>query len=460
MSFIFTRQISRSLIQSPARISICGFAILICIGTVLLTLPEASATSQKIKFVDALFTATSAVCVTGLTVLDTGHAFSLFGQTVILLLIQTGGLGIMTISTFVILMAGKRPSLAGQMVVQDTLTGGGERDIYSTLKDMVLFTFVMEGLGASIMFLRFLPSYGVIQAIYLSVFHSVSAFCNAGFSLFSNGLENWQTDWPINIATCLLIISGGIGFLVMSELKQKRPHNLRTLSQLSLHSKLVISTTLILIISSGIMITIMEWHNTLRPLSVPDRFLAGFFHAVTARTAGFNTIPIGNFTNVTLFILMLLMFIGASPGSCGGGIKTTTFATLIILGSSKLKGFKRPEVFYRTISQESVNKAISLVMTSMLVIIVGTMLMLVTEQGNVPVPLSRGHFLKLLFEVVSAFGTVGLSTGITADLTTVGKLILTVIMFIGRLGPLVIAMAVSRTIAPRYQYAEENIMVG
>ena len=451
---------SRSLLQSPARISICGFAILICIGTALLMLPEASTTSHGTTFVDALFTATSAACVTGLTVLDTGHAFSLFGQTIILLLIQTGGLGIMTISTFVILMAGKRPSLVGKIVVQDTLTGGGERDLQSTLRDMVIFTFVIEGLGAAMMFLRFLPAYGTGQAIYLSIFHSVSAFCNAGFSLFSHGLEGYSTDWLINIVICLLIISGGIGFLVMSELKQKRPHNLRTLSQLSLHSKLVISTTLILIISTSIMITTMEWHNTLRSLSIPDRFLAGFFHAVTARTAGFNTIPVGNFTNVTLFILILLMFIGASPGSCGGGIKTTTFATLIILGSSKLKGLEKPEVFYRTISQESVNKAISLVMTSMLVIIVGTMLMLITERGNIPVPLSRGHFLKLLFEVVSAFGTVGLSTGITADLTTAGKLILTVIMFIGRLGPLVIVMAISRSIAPRYQYAEENVMVG
>ena len=459
MSFIFTHRIYRSLLQSPARVSIFGFVILIFIGTLLLMLPAAS-TTKGLCFEDALFTSTSASCVTGLAVTDTGHGLSLFGQLVILLLIQLGGLGIMTFSTLVLLMAGKRPSLAGRFVIQDTLTGRGERSLYSVLRDIITFTFVFEGLGMVVMFFRFIPNNGISHALYLSLFHSVSAFCNAGFSLFHNSLSGYQNDWILNMVTSLLIVSGGIGFLVISELKHKVPYSRRRLSQLSLHSKVVLSTTVTLIVASWLLITLMEWDNTLSALSFPNRFLAGFFQAISARTAGFNTLPIGNLANETLFLLILLMFIGASPGSCGGGIKTSTFATLILLGVSRLRGLEKPQIFHRTISHESVGKAVSIIMISMLVVIIGTMLLLMTELGEVPHPMSRGNFLELLFEVVSAFGTVGLSTGLTGGLTAAGKIILTVIMFVGRLGPLVIAMALSRKIAPKYRYAEETIMIG
>jgi trk system potassium uptake protein TrkH len=450
---------SRALFRSPARFSIFGFAALILVGTVLLMLPAAS-TSGKLGFVDALFTAVSSSCVTGLVVVDTGSALGTFGQLVILGLIQIGGLGIMTMSTLFLMLGGRRPSLVGRIVIQDTFTGGGERSVPDIIRDVLLFTMVIEGVGALLLFLRFLPGRTVGEAVYFSVFHAISAFCNAGFSFFSNSFISYREDLMLNLVVCFLIVSGGIGFLVISELKRNFPFDRRNWSRLSLHSKLVLSVTGILLIISSLMICFMEWHNTVASLSLPGRFLAGFFQAVSARTAGFNTLPIGDMANETLFVIMFLMFIGASPGSCGGGIKTSTFASLIVLGISRIRGHDRPQIFHRTISATSIAKAVSVVLISTIVIAIATMAILMTELGETPHPLSRGKFLELLFEVISAFGTVGLSTGITESLSQAGKLILSLVMFVGRLGPLVIVLAVSRPDAPHYYYAEEDIMSG
>ena len=456
---MLTKRVFRSLFQSPARISIAGFAFLIAFGTVLLMLP-ASASHETLGFVSALFTATSATCVTGLVVLDTGKDLSLLGQWVVLFLIQVGGIGIMTLSTLFLLMAGRRPSLAGRIVIQDTFTQGGDRSVSSILRDVILFTFIIEGIGTFVMVFRFLSGRGLGEALYLSLFHSVSAFCNAGFSTFSESLVAYREDWIFNLMVCFLIVSGGIGFVVLSELKRQFPYNRRTWFHLSLHSKMVLSTTGLLLVSSTLLIIGMEWHNTLSPLTLPDRILAGFFQAVSARTAGFNTLVVGNMANETLFVLILLMFIGASPGSCGGGIKTTTLASLIALGWSRLRGYESHRIFNRTLSQESLGRAASVVMVSMAAIMIALMCLLMVELREVPHPMSRGKFLELFFEVMSAFGTVGLSTGITGDLTAAGKLLLTVVMFVGRLGPLVIAVAVSRRVTVRYHYAEEGIMIG
>lgn len=420
----------------------------------------AATTGKALGFVNALFTSTSAVCVTGLTVVDTGTAFSPFGQSILLILIQTGGLGIMTLSTLFLMLARRRPGFTGQVMVQDTFTHSRERNISSILKDVVLFTCVIEGVGMLLMFPCFLPGHEPQEALFLSIFHSISAFCNAGFSVFSDSFVRYRGNWALNLVVCFLIVSGGLGFLVMSELRRKITFKRRALSRLSLHSKLVLSTTAILIVSGMFLIAIMEWHNTLAPLSLHDRFLSAFFQSVTARTAGFNTMSIGNMANETLFFLMLLMFIGASPGSCGGGIKTTTLATLVLLGTSRIRGQERPQLFNRTISNVSVGKAISVAILSMFVVCGGVMLLLMTEIGDVPHPLSRGKFLELLFETVSAFGTVGLSTGTTPGLSDMGKIILSGIMFVGRLGPLVVGVAVSRDSISRYYYAEETIMVG
>jgi trk system potassium uptake protein TrkH len=453
------KKIRRSLLQSPARISIIGFVLLISIGTALLMLPSAS-TNGGLKFIDALFTATSASCVTGLTVVDTGSVLSLYGQIVVLALIQTGGLGIMTLSTLFLLIVGRRPTIAGRTVIQDAFTQSKDRGLFSILRDVVLFTFIIEAIGLVIMFFCFLPGRGVFHSLYLSVFHSISAFCNAGFSLFPNSFVRYQQNWLINIVTCFLIISGGIGFLVLFELKRRFQFKHRAWSRLSLHSKMVLSASFVLIVLGSLLITGMEWHNTLKPLSFPYRFLAGFFQSVTARTAGFNTLPIGEMANGTLFILIILMFIGASPGSCGGGIKTTTLMSIIALGTSRFQGRQRPQLFRRTVSADSVGKAISVVMVGIVVVIAGTSILLITEIGGVSHTISRGEFLEILFEVVSAFGTVGLSTGVTGGLSITGKLVLTLVMFTGRLGPLLIALAFSRREMPHYYYAEESIMIG
>jgi trk system potassium uptake protein TrkH len=422
-------------------------------------LPAAS-TVGPLGFVDALFSAVSASCVTGLVVVDTGSALSTFGQLVILGLIQVGGLGIMTMSTLFLLLGGRRPSLVGRMVIQDTFTGGGEQDVRDIIRDVVLFTVVIEGIGASLIFLCFLPGKTVGTALFFSVFHAISAFCNAGFSFFSDSFIGYQDDLMLNLVICFLIVSGGIGFLVLSELRRNFPFNRRNRSRLSLHSKLVLSVTGILLVIGSILIIFMEWHNTLAALPLPGRFLAGFFQAVSARTAGFNTLPIGKMANETLFVIILLMFIGASPGSCGGGIKTSTFASLVVLGISRLGGHEHPQIFHRSISATSIAKAVSVIMISTAVIGIATLVILMTELGEISHPMSRGKFLELMFEVVSAFGTVGLSTGVTQSLSAAGKLILSFVMFVGRLGPLVIVLAVSRRDAPRYYYVEEEIMSG
>ncbi len=422
-------------------------------------LPQAS-TIGRLGFVDALFTSTSAVCVTGLTVVDTGTTFSPFGQFILMVLIQTGGLGIMTVSTLFLMISGRRLSFIGQNVIQNTFTYTGDKSLPAILKDVVFFTFALEGLGIAVLFFCFYPENEAPRALYLSIFHSISAFCNSGFSLFPDSFTGYRDNWVLNLTICFLVLSGGIGFLVLSELKQRLSFKDRSRSRLSLHSKLVLLTTLCLLIAGTVIILFMEGHNTLVQFSAPHRVLSSFFQAVNARTSGFNTLPLGNMANETLFILILLMFIGASPGSCGGGIKTTTFATLILLSISRFRGQKRPQIFNRSISEKSIGKAVSVLLISTVVVCIGIMILLMTEQGKISCPQSRGKFLELFFEVVSAFGTVGLSTGITAKLSIMGKMIITCIMFIGRLGPLLVAIAVSRPVTLDYFYAEENIMIG
>lgn len=440
----------------PERAVIAGFILAIWIGAILLILPEASS-KKPLPLVDALFTSASATCVTGLTVIDIGSRLSLFGQLIVLTLIQIGGLGIMTISTMFIVMMGKRPSLTDMVAVQDTLMLKPEKGFQFILRDVAILTATIEGIGFLTIFLYLITKnyFSPLTSFYVAIFHAISAYCNAGFSLFSDSLMGFQKSYFLNFVVCILIITGGIGFLVLSEIREKK-----SFSMLSLHSKLVITTTAMLLLLGTFLITFMEWDNTMVSLSIPHKFLAGFFQSVTSRTAGFNTLPIGKMANETLFLLIILMFIGASPGSCGGGIKTSSFATIILLGIARLKGYENPQIFRRTISREAVGKAISVVMISMMVVMAGLMLLLLTEAGGIPHPESKGIFMEIMFETVSAFGTVGLSTGITANLTCTGKIILICIMLIGRIGPLAIAMAISRQQIKRYHYAEESVMVG
>lgn len=435
-----------------------GFLGLILAGTGLLMLSAAS--REAIPFIDALFTATSAVCVTGLTVVDTGTGFTLLGQWVIVGLIQLGGLGIMTVSTFFIMVAGKRITFSGHNIIRESYSFSSDASLVTILRDIIFFTVIIEGLGMLIMFFVFFSGTNGAGALYLACFHSVSAFCNAGFGLFPDSFSGYVASPVVNLTIGGLVILGGLGFPVLSEVKQKIRVKGRLWRHLSLHSKLVFSVTGILILLSSMGFAAMEWDNTLKPLSLSGKCLAAFFQAVNTRTSGFNSLPLHTMANETLFMMALFMFIGASPGSCGGGVKTTTFAILVWQGVSRFKGDRHPQLFGRSISEKSLGKAVSIVLMSAFIISLGLMALLMTELGSVSHPQSRGKFLELLFEVVSAFGTVGLSTGVTGTLSPGGKIIIIFLMFLGRLGPMAVAVALTRPVRSRYYYVSEDIMIG
>jgi len=447
------------LISSPVRFSVASFAGVILTGTALLKLPLAS-TAAPVSLVDALFTATSATCVTGLAVVDTGKTFTLFGQLVVLALIQAGGLGILTLSNVFLLVAGGRVSLTGRLVIQDMFTRSGDRHLARLILSIVGLAFLIEATGAFFLFLRFSQHYPPVRALYLAVFHAVSAFCNAGFSLFSNNMVNYRADVLVNVTMYTLIVTGGLGFLVLTELTRRFPYSHRSWLRLSLHSKVVLVTTGCLILSGAGLLLAMEGSNTLRGLPGPEKVLAALFQSITARTAGFNTLDLGQFANGSLFMMIMLMFIGAGSGSCAGGVKVGTAATLSILAFSRLRGYEAPQIFRRTFSQASVFRAMNVVLVSIMVVAVATLLLQITELSGISYAESRGKFLEILFEVVSAFGTVGLSTGLTGTLSPAGKIVLCATMFIGRLGPLAVALAVSRQRTVRFRYAEETIMIG
>ncbi len=456
----FRNWIIRKFIESPSRAPVLGFLILIILGASLLMLPISSATENPISMINAVFTATSACCVTGLTTLDTATDFSTFGQLVILTLIQIGGIGIMSLSTLFILIAGGRAGFIGRLSLQDSFTHSSEYSPLNILKSITKYTFIIEGIGALALLIRFGQEFSISKAIYLSVFHSVSAFCNAGFALFSNNLMNYSNDWLVNFVIGFLIITGGLGFLVMAELQLKQKYKRRAWERLSLHSKLVLSSTAILLLTGSALFLLLEWNNTLSGLSIFDKVINSSFQSITCRTAGFNTLPIGELTNSSLFLSIILMFIGAAPGSTGGGIKVTTFSTLILMGSAALRGKDSPQTFKRTIAEQSVQKALSLVIVSLGIIALCTIILTVTELGSKPHSETDGKFIEIAFETVSAFGTAGLSTGITPNLSNSGKIAITIMMFIGRLGPLSIAFALSHKKKKLYRYAEESIMIG
>ncbi len=451
--------ISQHFFRSPTRVAVTSFSLLILVGTILLKMPFAVA-GGNIRFIDALFTCVSAGSVTGLSVVDTGTYFTLWGQLIIMFLIQIGGVGIMTFSTLFILMAGRKTGIVGGMTIKDTYTQTGERKPIDILFDVLLFTFMIEGIGAVLLFFRFVQQFEWPRAAYLAIFHSVGAFCNAGFSLFPNNLMAYRGDWFVSLVISGLIISGGIGFLVFFDIKRAIRTKGPFWRQLSLQSKLaLVSTIILLLISTGVIFW-MEMQNSLLNLPLNEKILASFFEAVTARTAGFNTIDQGMLSNGTLFFVILLMFIGAGAGSCGGGVKITTVSVLMLLGLSHVKGEDRPQVFYRSLTRTSMEKAVSAVFLSALAILVCSMAIETAEEFNPAVGMGRGKFLDLLFETVSAFGTVGLSTGITGKLTDVGKFILCMMMFIGKLGPLTLALTISNRRAKKFHYAEENVMIG
>ncbi len=442
---------------TPARIFVLSFACVILGGAILLRFPF-SATKEHLRFVDALFTSTSAVCVTGLVVVDTGRDLSVIGQVVTLFLIQTGGLGIITFSTVFFVLMGRGISFKGREIVQTTFLHTPTRNFFVILKAVLWFTFVAEGLGTLFLFIRFSIDLPVGVALYSGLYHAISAFNNAGFSLFSDSLIGYQGDLIVNLAVMGLIVHGGIGFVVQYEILS-RLRGLQT--KLSIHTKIVVITTVTLILSGAILFFIFEKNHIMKDAPVLTKILTSFFQSVTPRTAGFNTVDIGLLTNATILLMIVLMFIGASPGSTGGGVKTTSAALLVMLMWNRLKGNLDLNIFNRTIPREIVSRSISIIFASAFSVAIITSVLLIAGEGKLPPLESRHYFVEYLFDAVSAFGTVGLSMGITPKLNDVQKYALILMMFVGRVGPLTLAFSLSRdTGGKTLTYAEEGIMVG
>jgi trk system potassium uptake protein TrkH len=436
-----------------------GFAILI--GAALLTLPFA-ANGEPLSFLDALFTATSAQCVTGLIVVDTGTKLTLFGQLVVLLLIQIGGLGITTFSVYLFFYLGMGVGIRDRWVIQETLLHTPVDSLRDLVRSIFRYTLVIEGVGAALLAVDFVPRMGWSKGLYSAVFHSISAFCNAGFSLYSDSMIGYRANPLVNVTLMALIILGGIGFLVIKEifdLSQERRRRRRR--RLSLHSRLVFLTTVILIIGGALLIGLLEATSSLKSMGTAESIWVTLFQSITARTAGFNSIDLNLFEVPTLFLMMFLMFVGASPGSCGGGIKTTSLALFVAIMHSRLKGNPHTNVFRRTLPEAAVTKTLTLVMTALLFVALAVFTLLAVQMQGMPAMASRGVFLEYTFEAVSAFATVGLSLGATAKLVPAGKLIVILLMFIGRVGLLTVAFTmIRRSREAAVHYAEENIMIG
>lgn len=425
--------------QSPGRIIALGFLSVILIGSVLLMLPCSVKDGVTLRYIDALYTSTSAVCVTGLIAVDAGDTFTPLGQTFLAMLIQVGGLGVTAVGAGVIIAIGKRVNMKGRNLIREAMNLDSGRGLVIFVRDIFITTVIIELSGAVLSFLVFVQDYPPIRAIGISLFHSVAAFNNSGFDILGNfqNLIPYRHDVLLNVVTCALIILGGIGFLVIREVCSKRFR----WKKFSMHTKVVISMSAILIVVGAVMLKLTE----------DITWMAAFFHSVSARTAGFSTYPLGTFSQSGLLVLTVLMFIGASPGSTGGGIKTSTFFVLL-QGIKSAATNKDEKAFRYAIPKNAFRKAAVIAILALGVVIVGTYLMTIMEPDT---PL-----IDLLFEVTSAFGTVGLSTGITADLCDGSKLLSIIIMYIGRLGPLTIASLWYFTRGDRVSYPEGNIAIG
>ena len=434
------------------------FLITILVGTVLLYLPV-SAADEPVSLIDALFTSTSAVCVTGLIVLDTGKDFSTFGQVVILLLIQLGGLGIMVFATGLLLTVGMRLSLFHRLGVTDRLGTVTGISSGSLMKAVIAFTMFFEGIGFLVLFGLFLSDgFTAGDAAFNAVFHSVSAFCNAGFSTFTTSIEHFSHNSAVILTFSSLIILGGLGFAVLWDVFSK---TLNRKQHLSLHTKLCLSVTVILLIAGSILFIISERNNLLADRSLDFILTNAFFQSVTCRTAGFNSLPQTGLTETSLTASMLLMFIGACSGSTGGGIKVTTFAIVVLLAFHRFFGHRSVSAFKRSVSSESIMKALTVILLASFFIAAVFLLLMYVEEKPVSYELSHGWFTGILFETVSAFGTVGLSLGATSALSGLGKIIVIITMFSGRVGLLTLAFALARPSKKgEIVYLDEPVAVG
>ena len=432
-----------------------GFLLIILVGTVLLTLPAASKL-DPVPITDALFTATSATCVTGLIIADTFTQWSLFGQVVIIVLVQIGGLGIMTFATLISIILRKRIGLTERLLISESLSTGLVSGVVRLAIKVFIFSVIIESTGAVILSIRFVRDFGIDQGIYRGIFYSISSFCNAGFDLMGSdkafsSLTNYSGDITVNTTVMALTLIGGLGFIVLSDIF----HNRTDVKKYSIHTKIVLIVTAIIIVSATVIYFIFEFNNaaTIKNMPIKSKVLVSMFQSVTSRTAGFSTVNISAMKDSSIIILLFLMFIGASPGSTGGGIKTTTFATIILTVVSLLRGKEDVTVFGKRLHRAAVSRAISVLFIAGISIIFVSATICFIE--GLPVK-------EVLFEVVSAFSTVGLSFGITPDLHGISKILLIFMMYFGRVGVLTLTFAISSKLQKHtsYRLPEENIMIG
>lgn len=453
-NFVGTSSFLFRLKLAPAQVILLSFGGWIILGAFILILPVSAAPGKTIHFIDALFMSTSATCVTGLSSISLPDEFSVFGQMIMLLLAQVGGLGIMTLSSSMAVIMGKNLQMREQVIMQDVLDTSGSEELLKLIVDIIRYTFVIEFVGAILLTIGFYQlGFEIGQSLYFGFFHSIMAFCNAGYALFNNNLEDFKFIPLIHMTVAFLLIFGGVGFSVMKDVFQTFKSK-RTFKHLTVHTKLVLTVNAILIIFGTIYLFFGEFLHAFEDMSMWQRFQVAFFQAVTPRTAGFNTVNLNALHPHSLYMLTLLMFIGASPGSTGGGVKTTTFAILLQSVTATLKGKSDVEFFERKVSSATVVKSIAIFIISLIVVSAGVLVLMRLEPDK--------SFLSVFFEVVSAFGTVGLSVGITPFLTVLGKLTVIVLMFIGRVGPLTLVLAVgSRAVMPsNLEYPEGKVLIG
>jgi len=431
----------------PTAVLVLAYALLIVLGAVLLLLPEASV--RGVTLSEALFTATSAVTVTGLVVLDTGGDFTLFGQAVILVLIQLGGLGIVTFSVMVLCMLGLPISLEHKLFLRDELNQTSMRDLLKMALVILRVVLVFEAVGLAALVCVFVPEFGWSHGLWQALFHAVSAFNNAGFGLFSDSLSRWVDNSLVNLVVPLLILVGGIGFSVLTDLRDSRSWD-----RLSLHSKLTLAGTAGLIIWSVVTFAAIEWNNpaTLGSLAGwGEKLMASSFQALTTRTAGFNTLDIGQIEDASALMFILLMLIGGGSASTAGGIKVTTFVVMLLATLAYFRRRDYPTAFHRRLDGEEVMKVLALISLSLMLVLTAAFVLAQTQ--DLP-------FLELMFEVASAFGTVGLSMGVTGELDGFGRAVIMALMFIGRVGPLALGLLLATRVPPRVRYPEGRIFLG
>lgn len=433
---------------SPPAILAGGFLILIAIGTLLLWTPWASTPAHELDLWKSLFTACSAVTVTGLTIIDVGH-LTLFGQIVVLVLIHLGGIGLMTFAALTVMAMGGRLGLRGQRLVHEAMDQTSPGDVLTTVRYVAILSLSVEAIGVLILATVWVPEMGFWRGLWFSVFHSISAFNNAGFGLLPENLTPWASQPVVSIVISVLFIIGGLGFTVLIDLWRRRRW-----SRLSLHSKLTLSGSAILAIGAWILVMLFEWNNvkTLGAMSEASRPLAAWFTAVTPRTAGFNTVDIGGLKTPTELLIMFLMFIGGGSNSTASGIKVSTFMVVILATRAFLKGDAQPMAFRRTVAVVAVFRAYTVVILSLMLLLLSCFLLVILEPHLKP--------LDVMFEAFSAFGTVGLSRGITASITPAGQAILMLLMFVGRIGPLALAFSLARPRRSKLRYAEDQVQVG